>query len=70
MLGSGGQIHNVSAIPANLPESLDTYAYMWPDSDDSTRAAVDKVLAAPITDIPQHPGDFLGTTQGGEARNA
>ena len=72
LISSGADVKVVQARlrHASAKTTLDTYAHMWPDSDDSTRAAVDKVLAARITDIPQHPGDFLGTTQGGEAPNA
>ena len=29
---------------ANAQETLDTYSHLWPDSDDTTRAAVDDVL--------------------------
>ena len=39
---------------------------VWPDSDDSTRAAVDKVLAARV----RNPADFLRTSGGGGAQNA
>lgn len=28
--------------------TLDTYSHLWPDSDDSTRAAVDQVLGNPV----------------------
>jgi hypothetical protein len=31
---------------------------------------VDRVLAARVAEVPQHPGDFLGTRRGGDARNA
>lgn len=33
---------------ASASETLDTYSHLWPDSDDSTRAAVDLVLGAGI----------------------
>src|SRR4051794_13117359 len=32
--------------PPTGPRLVDTYAHLWPDSDDSTRAAVDAVLLA------------------------
>lgn len=32
---------------ASAAETLDTYAHLWPDSEDRTRAAVDGVLCAP-----------------------
>ena len=48
--------------------TIDVYSHLWPDSDDSTRAAVDKVLAARVAEVPQHSGDFLVTRGGGEAQ--
>lgn len=32
---------------ATAAETLDTYAHLWPDSEDRTRAAVDSVLGPP-----------------------
>ena len=32
---------------ASAVETLDTYAHLWPDSDDRTREAIDSVLGAP-----------------------
>ena len=32
---------------ATAAETLDTYAHLWPDSDDRTREAIDSVLGAP-----------------------
>ena len=31
---------------ASAKTTLDTYAHLWPDADDSTRAAIDAVMAA------------------------
>jgi integrase len=31
---------------ASAKTTLDTYAHLWPDSDDSTRAAIDVVMTA------------------------
>ena len=31
---------------ATAAETLDTYAHLWPDSDDRTREAMDSVLGA------------------------
>jgi hypothetical protein len=31
---------------ATAAETLDTYAHLWPDSEDQTRAAIDSVLGA------------------------
>lgn len=42
---------------ASAVETLDTYAYLWPDSDDRTREAIDSVLGA--------PADYLRTEQPG-----
>jgi integrase len=72
LVSSGSDVKVVQARlrHASAKTTLDTYAHLWPDSDDSTRTAVDKVLAARIAENPQHPGDFPGTRGGGEARNA
>jgi integrase len=32
---------------ATAAETLDTYSHLWPESEDRTRAAVDRVLLAP-----------------------
>lgn len=38
--------------------TLDTYAHLWPESDDSTRAAVDLVLGGPgVSDLCQEMGE-------------
>jgi len=42
---------SVTAVQSRLghktaKETLDTYAHLWPDSEDRTRAAVDSVLGA------------------------
>ena len=31
---------------ASAKTTLDTYGHLWPDTDESTRAAIDAVLAA------------------------
>ena len=36
---------------ASATETLDTYAHLWPDSEDRTREAVDSVLGA-VGDVP------------------
>jgi len=36
---------------ATAAETLDTYAHLWPDSEDRTRAAVDSVLGAPADSV-------------------
>lgn len=40
---------------ATAAETLDTYAHLWPDSDDGTRAAVDSVLGS-IADLSRTSG--------------
>jgi integrase len=42
---------------ASAKTTLDTYGHLWPDSDDSTRAAIDVVMAA--------RADNLRTAEGG-----
>ena len=51
---------------ASAKTTLDTYGHLWPDSDDSTRAAVDKVLAARA----ERPADSVRTERGGGARTS
>jgi integrase len=36
---------------ASASETLDTYSHLWPDSEDRTRAAIDDVLGAPVSDL-------------------
>ena len=36
---------------ASPVETLETYAHLWPDSDDRTRAAVDSVLGAGVSPV-------------------
>ena len=59
LISSGGDVKVVQTRlrHASAKTTLDTYAHLWPDSDDSTRAAVNKVLAARAEEIPEHPGD-------------
>jgi integrase len=46
--------------------TFDTYGHLWPDSDDSTRAAIDVVMTARV----EHLADFLRTRGGGGARSS
>lgn len=46
---------------ASAKTTLDTYGHLWPDSDDSTRAAISGVMAARRELL----ADFLRTTDGG-----
>ena len=38
---------------ASATETLDTYSHLWPDSEDQTRAAIDGVLLAAVSDLCQ-----------------
>ena len=48
LIGSGADVKVVQARlrHASAKTTLDTYGHLWPDSDNSSRAAVDAVLAA------------------------
>ena len=39
---------------ATAAETLDTYAHLWPDSEDRTREAVDEVLTFGAASHPRH----------------
>ncbi|MHA6618925.1 site-specific integrase [Pseudonocardia sp. DLS-67] len=45
---------------ATAAETLDTYSHLWPDSDDTTRAAIDTVLGG----TPNRSADSLRTEGG------
>ena len=47
---------------ASAKTSLDTYGHLWPNSDDSTRAAITAVIAA----RRGNSADYLRTRGGGE----
>jgi integrase len=51
---------------ASAKTTLDTYGHLWPDSDDSTRAAIDVVMTARAENL----ADFLRTRGGGGARSS
>lgn len=48
LIASGADVKVVQARlrHASAKTTLDTYSHLWPDSDDSTRAAVESVLGA------------------------
>ena len=48
LIASGADVKVVQARlrHASAKTTLDTYGHLWPDSDDSTRAAIDAVMAA------------------------
>ena len=49
---------------ASAKTTLDTYGHLWPDSDDTTRAAIDDVMTARAENL----ADFLRTKGGGDAQ--
>jgi integrase len=51
---------------ASAKTTLDTYGHLWPDSDDSTRAAIDVVMTARTENL----ADFSRTGGGGGARSS
>ncbi len=61
LIASGSDVKVVQARlrHASAKTTLDTYGHLWPDSDDSTRAAIEAVMAA--------RADCLRTAEGGEA---
>jgi integrase len=52
LIASGADVKTVQARlrHASAKTTLDTYGHIWPDRDESTRAAVDTVLAAYLTE--------------------
>ncbi len=60
LIASGADVKVVQARlrHASAKTTLDTYAHLWPDADESTRAAIDSVMAA--------RADYLRTASGGE----
>ena len=52
LIAFGGDVKTVQARlrHASAKTTLDTYGHIWPDRDESTRAAVDAVLAAYLTE--------------------
>lgn len=64
LISSGADVKVVQARlrHASAKTTLDTYGHLWPDRDDSTRAAIDGAIAARVV-----PADSLRTQIGGEA---
>ena len=48
LIASGADVKVVQARlrHASAKTTLDTYGHLWPDTDDSTRSAIDAVLTA------------------------
>lgn len=63
LIASGGDVKVVQARlrHASAKTTLDTYGHLWPDSDDSTRAAIDAVISARVEGAPQSLADSLRT---------
>jgi integrase len=59
LVASGADVKVVQARlrHASAKTTLDTYGHLWPDSDDSTRATIESVMAA--------RADYLRTAGGG-----
>ncbi len=64
LIASGADVKVVQARlrHASAKTTLDTYAHLWPDADESTRAAIDVVMAARAVAL----ADCLRTAGGGE----
>ncbi|MCC5581537.1 tyrosine-type recombinase/integrase [Microtetraspora sp. AC03309] len=56
LIASGADVKVVRARlrHASAKTTFDTYSHVWPDSDESTRAAIDAVLVA-RTELRQNP---------------
>lgn len=63
LIASGADVKVVQARlrHASAKTTLDTYGHLWPDSDDSTRAAIEAVMAARADAV----ADSLRTGEGG-----
>ena len=48
--GESVKVVQVRLGHASASETLDTYSHLWPDSEDLTRTAVDKVLGVAAAD--------------------
>lgn len=44
---------------ASAKTTLDTYAHLWPDSDESTRTAIDAVMAARAASVQSADSESL-----------
>jgi len=66
LIASGTDVKTVQARlrHASAETTLDTYGHLWPDRDESTRAAVDAVLATRVA----NPADSVRTS--GPARRS
>ena len=60
LIASGADVKTVQARlrHASAKTTLDTYGHLWPDRDESTRAAVEAVFVA------RNPADSVRTDQG------
>jgi integrase len=53
LIASGADVKTVQARMrhASARTTLDTYSHLWPDADDSTRAAVGAAIAARVESV-------------------
>ncbi len=65
LIGSGADVKVVQSRlrHASAKTTLDTYGHLWPDSDDSTRAAIDAAMKARAEAL----ADSSRTAKGGDA---
>lgn len=56
LIASGADVKVVQARMrhASAKTTLDTYSHLWPDSDDSTRAAIDAAMTARAESLADH----------------
>ena len=61
LIASGADVKVVQARlrHASAKTTLDTYAHLWPDSDESTRTAIDAVMIARDEAIQSGESDSL-----------
>ena len=52
--GADVKVVQVRLRHASAKTTLDTYAHLWPDSDESTRTAIDAVMNARIEGLGRH----------------
>jgi integrase len=52
LIASGADVKVVQHRPrhASAKTTLDTYGHLWPDTDESTRTAVERVMSARLAD--------------------
>jgi hypothetical protein len=63
LISQGASVKTVQARlgHASATETLNTYAHLWPESEDHTRAAIDRILGT-LAGSPRRPDAFLQVT--------